>query len=499
MAAVLGAKDAPAQPQHEEKMEQMHQQEYYSQDDTPVDIDAKKKEDALRRKLDRFVAPVMMMLMLISYLDRGNIGFAATQGMTTDIGLKGSELNTAVSVFYIFYILAEFPTSILVKRLQFNRVIPTITFCWGLVCLCTGFVKGFGGLVTCRVFLGFFEGCLFPSMTLFLCNWYTREELGIRIAYLFIASALSGAFGGLIAFGILYMNGVAGWSGWRWLYVIEGIITIVWAFCCIFLVPKNFETAYFLNEEEKELMRQRAKRTQAYSDSEGSGHYGKADIKEAAKDIKSWVHGCIQIAVVTILYGFGTFLPIIIRNGFHYSTQQAQYLVIPVNIWGAIVYAVGAFLSDRYQTRFLPLIIAAPFGILGYAILLAPVGGGAQYGATYLIATACFLCTGGNITWLSANCAPDGKRAASLGILLTLTNIGGVVSGQIYQSNAAPKYTLGHAWSLGCLAFAWCGWWVIRHIYRRRDQGKNRKIAEGYVKPEGTMYTDREPDFKYQT
>lgn len=269
------------------------QREHLPCDEDPEALELKKREEALRRKLDCYVAPVMMMLMLISYLDRGNIGFAATQGMTKDIELKGSELNTAVSVFYIFYILAEFPTSILVKRLQFNRVIPTITLSWGLVCLCTGFVQNFAGLVTTRIFLGFFEGCLFPSMTLFLCNWYTREELGIRIAYLFIASALSGAFGGLIAFGILYMNGVGGWPGWRWLYVLEGIITILWAACCIFLVPKSFETAYFLNEEEKQLMRQRAARTQAYSDSEGSGHYGKADIKEAAKDTKSWLHGCI--------------------------------------------------------------------------------------------------------------------------------------------------------------------------------------------------------------
>ncbi|CAN9265466.1 unnamed protein product [Alternaria alternata] len=463
----------------DEKHEEV-QREYLEQDESAEAIENKKREDALRRKLDCFVAPVMMMLMLISYLDRGNIGFAATQGMTTDIGLKGSELNTAVSVFYIFYILAEFPTSLLVKRLQFNRVIPTITFCWGITCLCTGFVQNFAGLVTTRIFLGFFEGCLFPAMTLFLCNWYTREELGIRIAYLFIASALSGAFGGLIAFGILYMNGVAGWSGWRWLYVIEGIITVIWAFCCIFLVPKSFETAYFLNDEEKTLMRRRAHRTQAYSDSEGSGHYGKVDIKDAAKDIKSWVHGLIQIAVVTILYGFGTFLPIIIRNGFNFSTKQAQYLVIPVNVWGAVVYAIGAYLSDRYQTRFLPLILMAPVGITGYAILLSPVSPYVQYFATYLIATACFLCTGGNITWLSANCAPDGKRAASLGILLTLTNIGGVVSGQIYQSNAAPKYTLGHAWSLGCLAFAWCGWWIIRAIYKRREKRKDTKLARGY-------------------
>ncbi|KAF2871638.1 retrograde regulation protein 2 [Massariosphaeria phaeospora] len=470
--------------------------EYLQQDETPESVEFKKKEAAVRRKLDRFVAPVMMILMLISYLDRGNIGFAATQGMTKDIGLKPGQLNTAVSVFYIFYIIAEFPTSIYVKRLQFHRVIPTITFCWGVVCLCTGFVQNFGGLVTCRIFLGFFEGCLFPAMTLFLCNWYSREELGIRVAYLFIASALSGAFGGLIAWGILYMDGVGGWPGWRWLYVLEGILTLVWAACCIFLVPKSYETAWFLNEEDKKIMRVRAERAEAYSG--GDGHYSKADIMAAAKDVKSWVHGCIQICVVTILYGFGTFLPIIIRDGFHYSTVQAQYLVIPVNLWGALVYALGAYLSDRYKTRFLPLITMAPIGIAGYAILLSPVPASVRYFATYLIATACFLCTGGNITWLSGNCAGDGKRAASLGILLTLTNIGGVVSGQIYQTKAAPAFTLGHAWSLGCLAVAWCGWWVIRFIYRRREKGKDRKIAEGYVMPPGQMYTDREPDFRYQ-
>jgi hypothetical protein len=72
-------------------------------------------------------------------------------------------------------------------------------------------------------------------------------------------------------------------------------------------------------------MRQRAERTEAYSG--GSGHYGKADIKEAAKDVKSWLHGCIQIAVVTILYGFGTFLPIIIRDGFQYSTVQVRLVL----------------------------------------------------------------------------------------------------------------------------------------------------------------------------
>ena len=168
-----------------------------------------------------------------------------------------------------------------------------------------------------------------------------------------------------------------------------------------------------------------------------------------------------------------------------------------MNLWGAIVYAVGAYLSDKYKSRFLPLVICAPFGIIGYAILLADVPPAVSYFATYLIATACFLCTGTNIAWLSGNCAPDGKRAASLGILLTLTNIGGVVSGQIYQSKAAPGYKLGHAWSLGCLAFAFCGWWVVRAMYKRREAAKDKALAEGYVTPHDE-YTDRAPEFRYQ-
>lgn len=119
---------------------------------------------------------------------------------------------------------------------------------------------------------------------------------------------------------MLGMNGVRGLAGWRWyvipllalmvspitllhrrLYIIEGIITVVWAFLCVFLVPKDYETAYFLNEEEKDLMRIRAEETNNYSG--GSGHYDRRDIREAAKDIKSWLHGFTQIAVVTILYG----------------------------------------------------------------------------------------------------------------------------------------------------------------------------------------------------
>ncbi|KAI0427129.1 retrograde regulation protein 2 [Xylaria sp. FL1042] len=456
----------------------------------------RRKERALLCRLDFFIVPVLMVLQLISYLDRGNIGFAATQGMAQDIHLKGNQLNTVVSVFYVFYILTEFPAALLVKRLQFNRAIPTIAACWGLTCLFTGFIQSFDSLIITRILLGAFEGCLFPCITLCLCNWYKREELGVRIALLLVASALAGAFGGFLAWAVLHLDGVSNMPGWRWLYIIEGLITVVWAGLCVILIPRNYETAYFLNDEQKTLMRKRAEEMEVYNG--GSGHYTKEDIKEAAKDVKSWMHGLTQIGISTILFGFGTFLPIIIKDGFQFSTVQAQYFVIPVNLWGSIVYVIGAILSDKYSSRFLPLAICAPFGMIGYAILLCDVSPGVRYFATYLISIPCFLCSGANTTWLSVNCAPDGKRAASLGIHLTLSNIGGVIAGQIYQSSSAPAFTLGHAWSLGSLSIAWFGWWIIWMMYKRRQSSKDKLITEGSTIVEGT-FTDRAPEFKYQT
>jgi sugar phosphate permease len=149
------------------------------------DAEFRKKELRVVAKLDMFICPILVILNLIAFLDRGNIGFAATQGMITDLNLVGTQLNTAVSIFYPLYILAELPAALIVKRIGFKRVIPAATLCWGIVCLGNGFVQNFAGLAACRLLLGMFEGFLFPSLTLMVANWYKREEIGLRISYLF--------------------------------------------------------------------------------------------------------------------------------------------------------------------------------------------------------------------------------------------------------------------------------------------------------------------------
>lgn len=116
---------------------------------------------------------------------RSNIGYASVQGMNADIGLTGIQFNVATSIFYVSYVLIETPASIVVKRAKFSRMIPAIAMAWGIVCLCTGFIQNYAGLLVTRLLLGACEGGLFPTLTLYLMSWYKREELAKRMCFLF--------------------------------------------------------------------------------------------------------------------------------------------------------------------------------------------------------------------------------------------------------------------------------------------------------------------------
>ena len=178
-----------------------------------------------------------------------------------------------------------------------------------------------------------------------------------------------------------------------------------------------------------------------------------------------------------------------------YTLRWGRYLTIPVQLWGAIIYAIVVVLSDRYRKRYLVEIIFTPITALGYLILLCPVSAGVHYFSTYLITTGCYIIAGNNLAWASANAAPDAKRAATLGIVLTWTDVSGVVIGQLYQSKWAPRYYVGNGWSLGVLLVACALFTWVTVIYKKRNAQKVHRQGEVVPIEE---WTDRAPDFHYQ-
>jgi MFS family permease len=135
--------------------------------------------------------------------------------MLTDIHSTNQQFSTAVSIFYATYATFESPTAILMKKLTPRVILTVLCGVWSLTTIFTGFVHSIGGLYATRLILGSCEGGLFPCLNLYLTMVYRREEQAKRVAYLFSCSALSGAFGGLLAYGLLQMEGVSGIAGWR--------------------------------------------------------------------------------------------------------------------------------------------------------------------------------------------------------------------------------------------------------------------------------------------
>jgi MFS family permease len=273
------------------------------------------------------------------------------------------QFSTAVSIFYATYVTFETPFAILLKRVTPRVLLTSLCVVWSLVTIFSGFIQNVGGLYATRLILGACEAGLFPGLSLYLTMIYRREEQAKRIAYLFSCAALSGAFGGLLAYAILQMDGVAGYAGWRWVYIIEGLVSLAVGVAVWFGLPTNPAQAWFLKPEEKEMMRIRYAQRQAYM---GSEDFSWEEVRNAFKDPKLYIRlvypveapecadnlgsGCIQFCQDILLYGFSTFLPSILKSA-GYNSLQSNYLTVPVYIWGAIVFYIMAYASDRWTLR----------------------------------------------------------------------------------------------------------------------------------------------------
>lgn len=390
-------------------------------DDIVIDEEAEKK---LLRKLDAWIIPPVMLLYLFSFLDRVNIGNARLYHLETDLGLVDDQYQIAVSVLFVTYILSELPSNLVIKKFTPSRWLAFITVGWGLVATLTGLVQNFAGFVACRVILGALEGGLFPGLTIYLTMFYTKREYGLRIGYLFVSAAIAGSMGGLLAYAIGFMDGVAGMNGWRWIMIIEGIPTVILGISIWWWLADDPDSARYLTPEERLLIEARMRRQVGRTKSGDLMH--KKDVYAGLKDIKIWLFCIGQFGGDVILYGYSTFLPTIIRGLGNWSNAQVQALTIPCYALGAVSYLVVAWLSDRTQKRAIFVIIFGLICTVGYAILVSPVSGNVKYFGCFLSAMGLYVVVGIPLAWLPSNNPRYGKRTVATGLQLTIGNAAGV-------------------------------------------------------------------------
>ncbi|KAM0742499.1 hypothetical protein ACQRIT_002676 [Beauveria bassiana] len=451
-------------------------------------IDAR-SERKLLLKLDLYFVPIIMLVYLTCFLDRSNIGNVKVAGMPEDIGASPKQFSTAVSIFYATYVAFEPPWSVMMKWLTPRILLTSLCVVWSLCTVLTGFIHNVAGLYAVRLVLGACEAGLFPALNLYLTMVYKRQEQAIRVSYLFVCTAIAGAFGGLLAYCLLKMDGVAGLAGWRWVYIIEGIFSILVAPLIWFGLPNDPSKAYFLTDEEKRIMKVRAIQRAQYM---GSEDFSWEEIRIGLKDPKLYMSGTIQFCQNILLYGFSTFLPsILVSMG--YSVIQAQYLSIPVYIFGGLAFLVAAFISDRYCIRGPLLWLTNVPGIVGYVLIICSSSNGVKFLGTFLCAVSVYNGPGLNLTWLNVNVAPHYRRATAIGMQLSIGNSAGVVAGQIYRT--AP-YRLGNIFSVAALGLSQV-LIVVKWLYLRQQNWEKERYLTGEEDGRRVRTGDRAPDFKY--
>ncbi|ORY70451.1 major facilitator superfamily domain-containing protein [Pseudomassariella vexata] len=408
-------------------------------------------EKALLRKLDARLLPAVGVLYLLSFLDRSNVGNARIEGMLNDLHMTGNQYLTGLKLYFIGYVLFEIPCNIILKRTSPRIWLPTLTIAWGIVATLLGVVQNMTGFFVARFCLGVTESGLFPGVVYYFSMWYKRKERQYRVSLFFSAASLAGVFGGILAYGIGNMKGVVWENGWRWIFILEGILTVLVAIAAYWFIHNYPKTAKFLSDEERQFIQERLA---ADSDATNEEHFNWGAVREALQDPACWLYGLGFHTMSLPLYTLSLFLPTIITN-LGYTAAKAQLLTIPPYAFAFVTTLSIAILSERTGQRGLFIGISALFASIGYAILLGntnPVARpGVSYLGTFFAAGGIYPATALVLSWPAINVSGQTKRAIANAMQISTGNLGAVLGTQLYRATDGPRFVVGHAMALAYL------------------------------------------------
>ncbi|VDB99750.1 unnamed protein product [Peniophora sp. CBMAI 1063] len=430
-------------------------------------------ERKLIRKVDLALIPLLAAFYMMNTLDRGAIGNARLYGMEAAIGLSDKQYLLALTVYIFPYSFLEPPCNLAFRRLPHPSYwfAVTLSIC-GIAMMCHGFAKNFGDLVGLRILLGAAEAGVFPAIIFYLSCWYRHSQIGLRLAVFFASNSLAGAFSGLLAAAIHNMDGVAGIAGYAWIFIIEGIVTIVLAIMSLFLLQDFPQSAKMLSEEERVYIIRGLLADHQFSAS-GSEPFRMSVVKQTLQDPKTYITVIICAGFVGPLISFQLFSPTIV-NQLGFDATAANLLSVPAYVWGCILTCIVGFVGDRRGQRGYANLVLFGTGFIGYVILITSRSTGLSYFATFLAASGVFPTSPNTVAWVTSNVEGSYKRAFTLGLAFGFGNLQGAVTSNVYRAQDEPRYILGHGIALAYLSIGFITSFAYMLLLRRENAARNR-------------------------
>ena len=325
------------------------------------------------------------------------------------------------------------------------------------------------------------------------CQRYKRSELGIRAAIFFSAAAFAGSFGGLLAAAIAQMKGIGGKPGWAWIFILEGLATVVVGIVSYWMVHDFPDDAKFLTPEDRARVMRRLR-----EDNQSSAEHEEFKMTyfwASLKDWKTYAFAIIYMGCDGALYAFSLFLPTII-NELGYKSTKANLLSVPPYAAAAVLTVLIGWLADRTRLRGYCNMGVSLLGIVGFSMLIGSKQPGVKYAGTFLGALGIYPCIANTITWAANNVEGVYKRGVTMGFVIGWGNLNGIVSSNIYRGQDKPRFLLGHGVVLGYLVVFLLGGSITTHLAlraenRKRLSGKRDHWIEGKSAEEIEFLGDR--------
>ncbi|KAL5335537.1 major facilitator superfamily domain-containing protein [Aspergillus crustosus] len=400
---------------------------------------------AIKRKIDIRLCVVVAVMYTVCQIDRVNLANAVVAGMGAEIDLTGTHYSTIVAVFFPTYTIFQPLMTVASRKIGPRIFMGFITVSWGLVMVGMGLVNNWQHLAALRVVLGLFEAGLFPAAVFLISSWYVRHEVGKRIGLFYLLGSAISSFGGILAYGLQQMDGLQGHRGWRWIFIIEGVITVaigLMGFVLIVDFPEDARyTKWFLTGKEIDIMIDRVEKDR------GDAHLTPFVLKEYLKYGLEW-QGWLLLAVnflmtAIVIYAVSYFLPIVLMQGLGFSIAEAQTLTAPCFLFGTALGLTESYFSDKYKTRGIIIIINAVLQIIGVALLGYAKPNGVRYLGAFILTGSCNANIPAAITYQSNNITGQWRRAFGSALIVGAGGVGGVIGGLVFRDQDAPDYRPG--------------------------------------------------------
>ncbi|KAM0468068.1 hypothetical protein ACHAP7_011306, partial [Fusarium lateritium] len=406
------------------------------------------EEKAVVRKLDMTLMPLLVLGFYALQLGRSNISNALTDTLTTDLNITKDDVNLGDQLMTAGIIIAEIPSNIILQKLGAPVWLTGQILIWGTVALAQAWVTDIHSFYATRFLLGFFEAGFIPGGQYMLALFYREKELALRTSIFYFGNYFATATGSLIAAGVLQMGGIGGMAGWQWLFIIEGISTLLVFLVFVLLLPRSpihtkpihglFD---LFTSREREVMHDRIYH-EDISKTEAHANISFQGIMAALTDYRLWIYTILNLVSLAPKGGLQLYGPTIIRSlGFskinsNLLNSVSSFLVVFLSF--AIAWA-----SDKTKMRGLWCVVAFLWSItFGSALLRSTEKDKwTKYALFTLLSSGNALSQGLNDAWLSINTRSAEKRSIGLALVVIGSNAGGLVGKQLFRESDAPKYT----------------------------------------------------------